>query len=115
MTKQELDRLAANNRKKFEQFVVRMIVNFPDMTYAEIGHTVGLNSVTEVGRIAKKHSVRRPKGFGSPAYKLRTAPKYGTTGLLHFDAPFPPAIEWKRMSSDEQDAWREEHMVRGGK
>ena len=111
MTKQELDRLAANNRKKFEQLVVRMIVNFPDMTYAEIGHTVGLNSVTEVGRIAKKHSVRRPKGFGSPAYKLRTAPKYGTTGLLHF----PPANEWKRMSSDEQDAWREEHMVRGGK
>jgi hypothetical protein len=72
MNKQELDRLAAHNRKKFEQFVVRMIVNFPDMTYAEIGRTVGLNSVTEVGRIAKKHSVRRPKGFGSPSYKTRT-------------------------------------------
>jgi hypothetical protein len=72
MNKQELDRLQADNRKKFEQFVVRMIVNFPDMTYAEIGRTVGLNSVTEVGRIAKKHSVRRPKGSGSPAYKKRT-------------------------------------------
>ena len=71
MNKKELDRLAANNRKKFEQFVVRMIVNFPDMTYAEIGRTVGLGSATEVGRIAKKHNVRRPKGLVSPAYKLR--------------------------------------------
>ncbi len=77
MTKQELDRLAANNRKKFEQLVVRMIVG-TTMTYAEIARTVGLKSVTEVGRIAKKHSVRRPKGLGSPAYKLTKnhLPKY---------------------------------------
>jgi len=72
MNKKELDRIQANNRKKFEQLVVRMIVGFPTMNYAEIARTVGLNSVTEVGRIAKKHSVRRPKGFGSPAYKKRT-------------------------------------------
>jgi hypothetical protein len=71
MTKQKLDRLAANNRRKFEQLVVRMIVG-TTMTYAEIASTVGLKSVTEVGRIAKKHSVRRPKGFGSPSYKKRT-------------------------------------------
>jgi len=78
MTKQELDRLAADNRKKFEQLVVRMIVGFPTMTYTEIARTVGVGSATEVGRIAKKHNVRRPKGLGSPAYKLTKnhLPKY---------------------------------------
>jgi O6-methylguanine-DNA--protein-cysteine methyltransferase len=77
MNKQKLDRLAANNRKKFEQFLVRMIVG-TTMTYAEIARTVGLGSATEVGRIAKKHNVRRPKGLGSPAYKLTKnhPPKY---------------------------------------
>jgi alkylated DNA nucleotide flippase Atl1 len=77
MTKQELDRLAADNGKVFEELVVRMIVG-TTMTYAEIARTVGLGSATEVGRIAKKHNVRRPKGLGSPAYKLTKnhPPKY---------------------------------------
>jgi len=89
------------------QAIVEKVRALRDLT-----QTTGFQTSRSIGALLGKLS---PDDLAEVSLTLQQAPKYGTTGLLHFDAPFPPANEWKRMSSDEQDAWREEHMVRGGK
>jgi len=57
-------------QRKVEDEVVRLILERTDLTQREIAKMLGV-SLAYVQSVAKRRRVQRPRGTGSPAWKLK--------------------------------------------